>query len=524
MKARGLRFLFPISIAFFLILAMIILHICTPAGAGLANDSVAYIAGARSLLQGTGYSDIWLDSSLEAITHYPPLLSLTLYGMGLLGMDPLRGARVLNILLFGANTALMAVLGWRISKSKTAGIWASLLFLLNASLLRVHVFALSEPLFLFFSLLSFVLFDLYFSFSKHWVFLLFAGIATGLACLTRYSALALLPTFIITTFIFNKKWHQKLSTTAIFMAGSLPFLAAWLIRNKISAGNATNRSFHFHPITSENIQPGIYNFSRWLLPIEPIRKTMMKLQLVEWILAILGAVLIYWLISRTWQSLSDKQEKNTGTLAFSTALYIFAYIGAVLFSMSFFDASTKFQVRILAPIYVSLMLLMTSLAAWLWQINKEKTKLLFRTLVIILAVTSTVLCAYDDSKAIAEFRSAGQGYASWKWHDSRIMATLRELPKETAIYTNSPPAIYLVIERASKTLPTPIDPVDNQTRNDYEENLSQMQSDLLSGRAVLALFDTSDLEDALGTQNIQSLTSGLKIIQKTQGDILYGNP
>jgi len=51
-----------------------------------------------------------------------------------------------------------------------------------------------------------------------------------------------------------------------------------------------------------------------------------------------------------------------------------------------------------------------------------------------------------------------------------------------------------------------------------------MRADLLSGKAVLALFDTSNLEDALGTQNIDFQTTGLKIIQKTQGDILYGKP
>jgi uncharacterized membrane protein len=138
-----------------------VLFLCTPAGVGLANDSVAYIAGARSILQGTGYSDIWLVGSLEPVTHYPPLLSLTLAAIGLLGVDPLRGARILNILLFGANTGLLGLLGWRMTKSQPAGILLAALFALNASLLRIHVFAMSEPLFLFFSLLSFLFFDLF---------------------------------------------------------------------------------------------------------------------------------------------------------------------------------------------------------------------------------------------------------------------------------------------------------------------------------------------------------------------------
>src|SRR5512137_2999097 len=117
MSPRTSRFTFYALLAILVLGAMAMLYICTPAGVGLANDSVAYIAGARSILQGTGYSDIWLDSSLEAITHYPPLLSLTLAAIGTLGIDPLRGARILNILLYGANTGLMGLLGWRITKS-----------------------------------------------------------------------------------------------------------------------------------------------------------------------------------------------------------------------------------------------------------------------------------------------------------------------------------------------------------------------------------------------------------------------
>ena len=104
------------------------------------------------------------------------------------------------------------------------------------------------------------------------------------------------------------------------------------------------------------------------------------------------------------------------------------------------------------------------------------------------------------------------------------MASLKALPAGVAIYTNTPPAVYLVTGRASRVLPTPVDPVDNHARNDYKQNVAEMRADLLSGKAVLALFDTSNLEDALGTQNIDFQTTGLKIIQKTQGDILYGKP
>jgi hypothetical protein len=71
-------------------------------------------------------------------------------------------------------------------------------------------------------------------------------------------------------------------------------------------------------------------------------------------------------------------------------------------------------------------------------------------------------------------------------------------------------------------LPTPVDPVDDRPRGEYEQDVAQMRADLLAGKAVLALFDTSDIEDALGAENIAQFTDGLSILEKAQGDVLYG--
>ncbi len=505
---------------------MAILYISTPAGAGLANDSAAYIAGARSILQGKGYSDVWLDSSLEAITHYPPFLSLCLAGLGLFGVDPLRGARILNIILFGANTILIGLLGWRMTRSRAAGLWLAALFMLDASLLRVHLFAMSEAPYITLSLAAFILFELYFSRQRQTSMLILAGVASGLAFLTRYSALALLPTFILALFLFNNTptghvWRARLTASGLFLAGALPWMAVWFVRNMLAAGNATNRTFQYHPITADNIQPGFFNTSQFLMPVEAWRQVLAKAGLWEWFIAFLGLAVLFWLAGRTWQLIkSQRSAPASGILTFTTGLYGFGYLCAVLFSMSFFDASTKFQPRILAPVYVCLLVLMVAFGTWLWQKNNRAS----RIFVMTLAAVTLGFSAYGSAQAVADFKTAGQGYASWKWHDSVIMASLKALPAGVAIYTNTPPAVYLVTGRASRVLPTPVDPVDNHARNDYKQNVAEMRADLLSGKAVLALFDTSNLEDALGTQNIDFQTTGLKIIQKTQGDILYGKP
>ena len=538
MTARYPRFIFAIILAIFSLGAVMAVYYSTPAGVGLANDSVAYIAGARSILQGKGYSDIWLDSTIEPITHYPPLLSLSLSVLGLLGIDPLRGARILNILLFGTNTALVGWLGWRMTREFSTGVWSAVIFLLNASLLRVHIFALSEPLFLFFSLVAFLFFDLHFSTiplanKRRSPWLLLTGLAVGLAFLARYSALALLPTFSVALLLFPTtpgaqttpaEWRARLVKLSVFFAGAIPLIIAWFVRNKLNAGSVTNRTFQYHALTRDNIQPAFYNFSQFLMPVESWRQSLLKTNLLHWLIGIVGFLMFTWLVIQVVRLLQSTQDAQSTSqpLLFTNILYMFGYLGAVLFSMSFFDASTKFQTRILAPLYVGLILLLPVIATWLWhQVIPTKAN---RWLVLILVLVTISASALEFSRAIREFSSAGQGYASWKWHDSFIMASLKNLPADIAIYTNTPPAVYLVTGRASRTLPTPIDPVDNLVRADYQDNLDMMLTDLHSGRAVLALFDTSSLDEASGSQNIQSLITDLNILQKAQGDVLYGKP
>ena len=134
----------------------------TPEGLGLSDDSIGYIAGARSILSGQGYREAWLASN-GPVTHFPPGFSSVLALIGLSGLDPLRGARFLNALLFGANAFLLGVIGWRMTKSQVAGVVLALLFAVNASLFNAHAVAMSEPLYIFFSLAAFLTFSEYFS-------------------------------------------------------------------------------------------------------------------------------------------------------------------------------------------------------------------------------------------------------------------------------------------------------------------------------------------------------------------------
>src|SRR4030095_2283808 len=107
-----------IALSLISIFGVLLVIRATPQGLGLSDDSIAYIAGARSMAAGDGYCEGWLASD-QPVTHFPPSFSSVLAFFGLFGIDPLHAERWVNALLFGLNAALLGILGWRMTTSST---------------------------------------------------------------------------------------------------------------------------------------------------------------------------------------------------------------------------------------------------------------------------------------------------------------------------------------------------------------------------------------------------------------------
>jgi hypothetical protein len=494
----------------FLILA------ATPEGLGLSDDSIAYVAGARSLLAGDGYREVWLESN-QPVTHFPPGFSGTLALVGMTGLDPLRGARFVNALLFGLNAALLGLLGWRMTRSSIAGIVFVALFIANDSLLRVHAVAMSEPLFLFFSLVAFLFFAFYFEKDKS-VWLIGAGLLTSLAYLTRYSGLALVATFVVTLIVLHDTWKKRITSTVIYLAGFVPLVLAWSIRNRMVAGNATNRTLIWHPVTGETLEQGLRTFSEFLVPVEEWRRPLFKTP--EIFLAVIAIILIAvlaWIMVNGLQRFFKPSTPLPEMIGFTNGLYIFGYLASVLFSISLFDASTPLKVRILAPVYLPLLLLLIGAGTRAWH-RRQSTG---RVIVVGLAMLIFSISIVGQARAVADLSRGGTGYASFKWYDSKVMDYLQTLPADIAIYTNEPGVVYLYTGRGCRVLPEHVDPVTGLAWDNFNAGIALVQQDVLSSRAVLMLFNVN-VPDSQADYAL--LTKGLYLVLKSGGDAVYYAP
>jgi hypothetical protein len=487
----------------------------TPQGLGLSDDSIAYIAGARSILAGNGYREAWLASN-QPVTHFPPGFSAMLAMIGLSGVDPLRGARFLNSILFGVNSFLMGILGWRMTRSQAAGVALALLFAVNASVFNVHAVAMSEPLYLLFSLTSFIAFSEFFKSEKN-IWLVVTACLAAFAYLTRYAGLALLLTFMVTLVLLQEPWKKRLTNVMIFLGSALPFMLGWGIRNILVADNATNRMLVFHPITAENIDIGLHNFSEFLIPVETWRRTLIKIPDLFFILLFLIAgVLLVWLLYKGLRKFFRPATPRPEVMTFTHGLYVYGYLLSIIATMLLFDASTKFKLRILVPAYVSLLVLLVALGYWLW----EKRSVVGRGFVMVIAILILSLSVYDTAGLVAKLHKGGQGYASFQWYDSQAMRFLSALPKNVRIYTNQPGPVYLYAKRPSYVLPDHIDPVTDLPRAGYEQGVKSLQKDVLSGNAVLALFKFGSESEDVQSMYIQ-LSNGLFLARDTHGDKIY---
>jgi hypothetical protein len=336
-----------------------------------------------------------------------------------------------------------------------------------------------------------------------------------MAYLTRYAGLALLATFAVALLILHTTWRKRLTSIGILVASALPWILGWSIRNRLAAGNVTNRAFAWHPLTSENIEPGLRVFSDFLIPFEPLRRVLFRQPggIEVLIILILGGVFM-WVIVTAWRYLSSPQQERTGieareVLSFTTGLFIFAYLASIVASMLMFDAATKFKLRILAPVLVSLLILLVVFGIWL---RNRRPGVALTLMFVILAVS-----IYKQSITFNTWAKSELGYASFQWYDSKVMDFLSALPEGVMIYTNEPGAVYLYTGRGCYVLPDRFDSATAIEHTNFEKGVALMQADIHQGKAVLALFDGGENV----SEDVPALTEGLYLAHKSTGDEVY---
>ncbi len=462
-------------------------------GAGLTDDSYSYISSARNMVAGKGFDHTPL---------FPPLLSLVLSAIGIFKIDPLISIRWLNAMLFAVNIYLIARIIYTLTKSRFFSLTGAFFALISSTLIMVHSWAMSEPLFF-----TFLLFGLWVysnGYTKSgWRLPLYTGIFFGLASLTRYIGIALLLSGgIYWLFEKDKNLRTRFHNAFIFsLVGIFP-LSLWLIRNMILLGDATKRPFGVHLIPANSLVIMLNAVLLWFIPGRFVHG-----KEILWLVGIVIALLIFLLFRLLLShkgigSLTNLNNQQKPVILF--ILCILSCLFILIITRSFFDAKLFIDERELSPILVIGLVLSLCLIAWQWQPSKWLPISLIALISLVIGVTNFT----RSIQMVQSYHEDGRGYASARNHISETYAYLRNRP-DTSVYSNAFAGIYFWTGRVTYPIPS-------------SAGIATMKADMHQSGALLVIFDSIRVE-LYGTTR-EKLTQGLVEQIRLSEATIYRSP
>ncbi len=486
----------------------------TPWGIGLSPDSAVYIGGARSLLGGTGFSSPTDSGGFAPIVHFPPLYSLVLAALAVLGADPLQGARWLAALLFACNVILAGALGFAVSRSTPLSLMIGLFAFAALPMVQVHTMAWSEPLFISLQLGG-ILASLFYLRNGNRRDLILAAAVFGCGVLVRYAGLALLLAGIAGVLLLSERgWRDRLVDAIIFAAiGFLP-MAAWVARNLWAAESLVNRTFSVHPVSGEQIAAAFHVLSSWLsfawlMSFDPTSVSLMVLTLAA----------ATWLSLDSWRMKSAQSAPGICCFPAVNFLIIVAlsYLLALLGSTSFLDAWVPVDTRLLSPLYVPLVAVSLSLGAGLW-CSSRLSKVARAVIAFCLMMTLAAQVATSINWLEFSYQD-GVGYAGREWRDSETLSKLGALPATNSIYSNAPDVLYILRGTPAAMIPRKVDPHTSRPNQRFGSEMIQLKRRLNEDRAMLVFFNrvnwrwylptADEVEEAIGLRPLARARDGL---------------
>ncbi len=423
-------------------------------GAGVASDSVKYLAVAQSLLDGKGF----VNHLGVPLLSWPPLYSMTLAGLSLsTGWDVFVAGWYLNVFLIGLNLFMSGLIFFRIFQKKL--LYASLasLFVLTAlSSLRIHATISSDPLYLTLTLGFLLAIHPYIKTRSTRAFA-WMVVFSALAPMQRYIGMALAVTAVIVIFTENRKSHRILLRDS-FVLGFLSALPIgwWLIlRNIMTYGTLFGTG---SPATDvvKNIMLALTKMLHWFVPYHPL---LMPILTRPWIpLGILLFILFLINKKENWRAWLQKSiEPST----YPTLLH-----GAVYFTAVALTIVTKDHLDLTSDRYYTIMLVP---AAVLFLITVDTLilphlKLSTRRAEVTLVAIFTLLSIYPllgMGKYLQRSLEIGEPsnynyYNSSEFRDTPVVAEMIKLAKDhphALIYSNYVDAAWFYTRNPVSLLP-----------------------------------------------------------------------
>jgi 4-amino-4-deoxy-L-arabinose transferase-like glycosyltransferase len=487
----------PALIVYLLIAAAAILLVLyfTRNGPGITGDSVHYVMGAENLLLGRGFSRTGGAGEALPITGFPPGTSAVLAVVGFFEDDLFQGARLLNSFLFGVNVFLVAYLVRRITGSFWIGLVAGLLVMLSEDMILVHAWVMSEPQYILLMILALWALTVYAKHGQRTV-LLIAGALIAAATLTRYAGVSIGVTAALLLLFFGQGTVRRriIDISLLGAVSALP-VVLWFWRNASMSGTLTNRGLSYFPLSDELITAFLGTMNAWFFPLTLGLSTLIRAILsTALVITIVGLFLWYERLSSRRMAWTHKRP--LGLLTWTFLLYIPAYILVLLVNSIFLDASTSAAgaARYLAPVFVSMVIMLTAMLAWLMAEGQKKGRIAW----VILTIGVALIVSYTV-RAADFIRDPGLVY---RYTDSKramleVIEALEMLDRSQMIISNDIELVYVLVDRPAYAFPISFDHYQQVYREDLDEQLEFVRGLLEEGGRIIYFGELEDNDQLL---------------------------
>lgn len=439
---------------------IVLIFYATEVGPWAYSDSAAYITTARNIAAGRGIVLQDPNNVYTLLPFHAPLYPIMLSLPITLGIDGLQASRWLNAILFGLTIFLAGWATFRFTRSFWISIGAAGLLMLSYEPILAFSGVMSEGLFIFWGFLSLVMVATAIHGTNHQNrYMVIAGVAAGLAILSRYPGLAVLAAgFLAIVVLVKGDLKVRLKKAMIFAIPAVILAALWLVPVYISTRTFGSRQIaetagiadqirHYFAAFMDVIGSWLPFYYRGNHIITPSQK----------LFAGIALLIILFMISARKIRKNNQRFNENGLLTWGFVLFsfCFAYVGVHL--ATFITAVDKPDVngRLLLPIFIAGVLLAAVSAAF---ISRTIPKRWIGGLVFAALAVTTVW--YFHSKVewfLFEMHHYGQGFTSKRWNENPIFENISSLDESMPLYSNDPALILFYTQRYPRDLG--LDPV-----------------------------------------------------------------
>jgi hypothetical protein len=411
-------------------------------GVGLSPDSIMYASTATNI-QAHGSLLTFNKTPLVFFpVFYPFFLGVIQF---ISGVDPIKAGATINAFLFAS---VVFTSGWIMSKFMAHSRiykWIILgAIILSPGLLEIYTFLWSETLFILETLFFIIAYWRYLQ-THSTKALLVVAIITAISCITRYAGVTIVGAGGLMLLLDNElPIRKKIQHILIFGFVSISLLGANLLLNRLSTGLSTGTR-------EPSITPffkNLYYFGTVICDWGSLSKSTYPLAIL--IASVILLALIGILIWKAYKKRINSYENIV--IAFAIVYGLFIVISA---SISRYEAINS---RLLAPMFIPLLIACTSWVPDVLHLVKSKTKYALAGVAIIMMLAFEYASYKVDWQRYDDENDYGvPGYSDDSWNKSEFVTYLKQhknlFKPGIPIYSDANEAVYLFTGLPSVLIP-----------------------------------------------------------------------